>query len=91
MAATRWRRLNARRDHRWAPPRISEYVDRELAPRQQRRLDAHQQLCPDCARLIASLEALLAILPTLRLPPETAFAIADRTAERVAARLEEWS
>lgn len=91
MAAMMWRRLSARRDHRWAQRRISDYVDRELAPRQQRRLGAHRELCPDCARLIATLEALLAILPTLRLPPETAFEIADRTAERVVARLEEWS
>jgi hypothetical protein len=91
MAATIWRRLNARRDHRWARARISEYIDGELAPRHHRRVADHEELCPDCARLIATLEALLEILPSLRLPPETAFAIADRTAQRVEARIEEWA
>ena len=91
MAATTWRRLNADRDHRWAQPRTSDYVDGELTSRQQRRLADHEELCPDCARLIATLEALLTVLPALRLPPDAAFAIAERTAERVGAQIEEWS
>jgi putative zinc finger protein len=88
--ATTWRRLNSRRDHRWARSRVSDYLDRELPPREQRRLAFHEELCPECARLIGSLEILLAILPSLRLPPGTSFEIAERTAERVRAQIGEW-
>ena len=89
--ATTWRRLNTRRDHRWSQPRFSAYLDGELPARQERRVADHAQLCPECARLVATLQILLAILPSLRLPPAAALAIAERTAERVGAQIEEWS
>jgi hypothetical protein len=38
---------------------MSDYIDGELAPRQQRRLDAHARLCPDCGRLRRSLTILV--------------------------------
>lgn len=91
MRATTWRRLNRRRDHHWSQHRFSTYLDGELSPRQEQRLADHAEICPECARLIATLQAVLAMLPSLRLPPSTAFAIAERTAERVGAQLEEWS
>ncbi len=91
MTATTWRRLNRRRDHRWAQPRLADYLEGGLLPPQQRRLAQHKQLCPDCARLIRTLHALLTILPSLRLPPDAAFEVAERTTERVRARIEEWS
>jgi hypothetical protein len=46
------------RDHRWSQRRMSDYIDGELPPRQQRRLEAHAQLCPDCGRLRRSLTVL---------------------------------
>jgi anti-sigma factor RsiW len=70
---------------------MSDYVEGELSPRQERRLAGHERLCPECARLIATLEALLMILPSLRLSPQAGFAIAERTAARVRAQIEEWS
>jgi anti-sigma factor RsiW len=91
MPATVWRRLNYMRDHRWAHGRLSEYIEGELPPRQQHRLADHENLCPECARLIATLYALLAMLPTLRLPPHAAFGIAERTAENVRTQIEEWN
>lgn len=91
MREATWRRLNHRRDHRWARPRISDYIEGELPTRQGRRLTAHEALCPECARLIATLHAMLAILPSLRLPPVATLGIAERTAERVRAQIEEWS
>jgi hypothetical protein len=91
MPATAWRRLNQRRDHRWARPRMSDYIERTLPPRQERRLAGHERVCPECARLIATLEALLMVLPSLRLPPHAGFAIAERTAACVRAQIEEWS
>jgi Putative zinc-finger len=38
---------------------MSDYIDGELAPRQQRRLEAHARLCPDCGRLRRSLTVLV--------------------------------
>jgi hypothetical protein len=80
-----------RRDHLWSRPRFSDFIEGDLPRRQEQRLTDHAQLCPDCARLIATLQALLMILPSLRLPPHAAFAIAENTAERVRAQVEEWS
>ncbi len=90
MGATTWRRINAERDHRWAQPRLSAYIEGDLPDRQERRLGAHEELCPECAQLIRTLQALITALPALRLPPEASFAIAERTAEQVRARIEEW-
>ncbi len=89
-ATTKWRRINEGRDHRWAQPRLSAYMDGELPGRQERRLAAHEQTCPECAQMIRTLQALLMALPALRTPPEVGFAIAERTAERVRARIAEW-
>lgn len=83
--------MNARRDHRWAQPRLSAYIDNELPARQERRLAAHEEMCPECAQLILALQALLVALPSLRLAPGTGFAIAEQTAEQVRARIAEWS
>jgi anti-sigma factor RsiW len=90
MTATAWRRINVGRDHRWSQPRFSDYVDGELPQRQERRLGDHAGLCPECARLIATLQALLEVLPSLRLPASAALAVAEQTAERVRAQIEEW-
>jgi anti-sigma factor RsiW len=70
---------------------MSDYVEGELPARQERRLAGHERLCPECARLIATFEALLVVLPSIRLPPQAGFAIAERTAARVRAQIEEWS
>ena len=90
MITTRWRRFNTWRDHRWSRPRYSDFIDGELPLRQQRRLAEHAEVCPECARLIATLEIMLEVLPSLRLPPSAALAVAEQTAERVRAQIEEW-
>jgi anti-sigma factor RsiW len=91
MAASSWRRINARRDHRWADLRLSAYIDGELPARQHRRLSAHEEICPECAELIRALEVMLSWLSALGLAPEAGLAVAERTAERVRARVEEWT
>ncbi|MGH2985852.1 MAG: zf-HC2 domain-containing protein [Solirubrobacterales bacterium] len=91
MTSTTWRRLNRRRDHRWSMPRVSDYLEGELRADEQRRLAQHEELCAECARLIRTLRVLLAVLPALRLPPAASFEIAERSAERVRAQIEEWS
>ncbi|MGH2984156.1 MAG: hypothetical protein ACRDK5_07870 [Solirubrobacterales bacterium] len=82
--------MNVARDHRWSRPRYSDFLDGELPPRQERRLAGNAELCPECARLIATLEILLGILPSLRLPPAAAIAIAEQTTDRVRAQIDEW-
>jgi Putative zinc-finger len=52
------RHMREARDHRWSQRHISDYLDGELAARQQRRLEAHARLCPDCGRLRRSLTVL---------------------------------
>jgi anti-sigma factor RsiW len=91
MAASIWRQINARRDHRWAHSKLSAYIDGELPERQHRRLAAHEELCAECAELIRALEVMLSWLPSLRLSPEAGLAIVERTAEQVRAQVEEWS
>jgi Putative zinc-finger len=61
-----WRKLNAPRDHRWAGPRFSRFLEDDLSPRQQRRLEGHRSICPECRRALESLKKLLAALPRLR-------------------------
>jgi anti-sigma factor RsiW len=55
--------LRKRREHRWANPRISEYIDGELTPAQRRRLRRHADECEECGPL---LRALTVIVPELR-------------------------
>lgn len=90
MATTAWRRLNRRRDHRWAQSRLSDYVDRELSPREYRRLGAHEEQCPDCPRLIATLQALLILLASCA-APGSGLKVIERTLASIRARIEEWS
>jgi hypothetical protein len=51
--------MRDKRDHRWSERHMSDYIDGELAPRQQRRLEAHARLCPDCGPLRRSLTVLI--------------------------------
>ncbi|HEY2770832.1 MAG TPA: zf-HC2 domain-containing protein [Solirubrobacteraceae bacterium] len=51
-----------RLDHRWAPRRMSEYLDGELAGAARRRLDGHLTECEECARLLAGLRRMVETL-----------------------------
>ncbi|MGI9557825.1 MAG: zf-HC2 domain-containing protein [Solirubrobacterales bacterium] len=87
MNATLWRRMNAHRDHRWAQSRFSDYVDGDLPQRQERRLAAHEEICPDCGRVARTLRRMLALLPGMR--PAADPELAERTTEGVATRIED--
>jgi anti-sigma factor RsiW len=65
-----WRKLNARRDHRWAMGHFSNYVDGELSPRHRRRLEGHRGICPECRHAIETLKKLVMTLPGLRADDE---------------------
>jgi hypothetical protein len=55
---------------------MSDYLDGDLSPRGQRRLEAHARLCPDCGRLRRTLTVLVWELRELgrRRPPGTTVA-----------------
>ncbi len=73
------------RDHRWAPDRMSAYLDGELPPNGRTRMESHVGHCADCRRLLAGLRATLNALQ--RLPaPSGADALGIAAAVRVRMR-----
>jgi anti-sigma factor RsiW len=47
------------RDHEWAPDRMSDYLDGELAMGDRGRMAHHLRECHECRRLLAGLRALV--------------------------------
>ena len=54
-----------RLDHRWAPARMSEYLDASLPAGSRRRMERHLAECGQCRRLLGDLRALLGALHRL--------------------------
>jgi anti-sigma factor RsiW len=80
-------RVQFRRDHGWAPGRMSEYLDGELAPHGRARLERHMGDCPECERLLAGLRAVVQGLGRLGAPEGGANAV--QIAAAVRGRLDE--
>ena len=59
-------RLRFRRDHRWSLAHMSEEVDGDLGEREHARLHGHVDECPDCERVLATLQQLVGQLRDLR-------------------------
>jgi anti-sigma factor RsiW len=59
-------RIRLRRDHRWAPGRMSAYLDAELAARARARLERHAEECPECRGVLYGLRRMLGLLEGLR-------------------------
>ena len=76
-----------RRDHRWAPGRMSSYLDGELAPAVRTRMERHLGECAECRRLLAGLRRTVDGLH--RLSARSAGADALRIAALVQVRLNE--
>jgi anti-sigma factor RsiW len=57
-------------DHRWAPPRMSSYIDSDLKVHQRARMERHVSECRRCRGLLAELELLIAGLHRLPAPAE---------------------
>ena len=75
------------RDHRWAPGRMSDYLDGDLAAGAVARMDRHVAECEDCRKWLASLRAMLDVLQRLPAPSEGKVAL--QIAASVRARLSE--
>jgi anti-sigma factor RsiW len=61
-------RMRFRRDHRWAPEHMSDYLDGELDPDARSRFDHHLRECAECRKLLAGLRRTLDALHRLSVP-----------------------
>lgn len=77
------RRISEKRDHLWAQRRMSDYIDSEFSPRQQRRLEAHARLCPECGPLRRALTVLVWELRELGRHRRPSGTVAARVIERL--------
>jgi anti-sigma factor RsiW len=80
-------RSRFRRDHRWTPNHLSEFVDGDLPGRGRSRLQRHVDKCPDCYRALVTLQRMLDRLHHLPRPdgsgaPDIAAAVRRRLDER---------
>ena len=66
--------LRFHRDHRFTRRHASEFLDGELPEDGRARVARHTALCPQCARLIATLRATIAALRTLPTAPDASIA-----------------
>ena len=88
MMASVFNRVRFRRDHHWAPQRMSAYLDGELPPRRRARLERHVLECPECRGLLGALRRMLGLLKrsssasTAEEIPDIASAVRDRLRER---------
>jgi anti-sigma factor RsiW len=64
-------RARFRRDHRWTPDHLSDFVDGDLPPRGRSRLQRHVDKCPDCYRALVTLQRMLDRLHHLPRPDRT--------------------
>jgi anti-sigma factor RsiW len=60
--------LRFRRDHRWAPDRMSAYLDGELSARRRGRMERHVAECRQCRGLAAGLRLVIGALHRLTGP-----------------------
>lgn len=74
-------------DHRWAPERMSDYLDDELASSGRARLERHISQCEECRRLLYGLRRMLEALH--RLPAPSGNADPVRIAASVRVQLKE--
>ena len=58
-------RMRFRMDHRWAPDRMSAYLDGDLGARSRGRMNHHLGECAECRRLITGLTLVLEALHRL--------------------------
>jgi anti-sigma factor RsiW len=62
-------RLQFRLDHRWAPDRMSAFLDGELRASQRSRMQRHLGECPECHRVFGGLSVVVDALRHLPAAP----------------------
>jgi anti-sigma factor RsiW len=71
------------RDHRWAPDRMSDYLDGDLAAGALTRIERHLGECDECRRLLKGLRQTLDALHRLSAPTSVTNAQAIAASVRV--------
>ena len=56
------------RDHRWAPGRMSDYLDGDLASARRPRMERHLGECAECRQLLKGLRRIVDGLHALSAP-----------------------
>lgn len=69
------------REHDWTHAHLSDYLDQELGPEESRRLEDHVSICPQCARVLATLRRTVEGL--MGLGDEPRRSVADGVIERL--------
>ncbi len=72
-----------RRDHRWAPARMSDHLDGDLAQAARTRMEHHLGECAECRRLLAGLRRTVDELHRLTAPSTDALQIAASVQARL--------
>jgi len=85
MPAAR-KRLRFRRDHRWSPDRMSDYIEDDLPQDERRRIERHTAECPECAQVLETLETLIVELQGVR--DAAGVTVAESILRSVRARLD---
>ncbi len=80
-------RARFRRDHRWTPDHMSDYLDGDLTARARQRVRRHIHECPECRRVLLGLQRMLGLLHGLpadesRQAPDITSAVRRRLRER---------
>jgi anti-sigma factor RsiW len=63
-------RLRFAIDHRWAPGRMSAFLDHDLTPHQRTRMERHVGECRRCRSLLSGLQLVVAALHRLPAPSD---------------------
>ena len=74
-------------DHRWAPGRMSDYLDGQLVFAGRRRMERHLGECAECRRMLSGLGVIVDGLHRLSTPSPAVDAL--QLAASVQARLSE--
>jgi anti-sigma factor RsiW len=78
-------RLRFARDHRWSQSSMSDYIDADMGPGEDDRLERHVRDCPECRALLASLQTMVSSLAAL--PGRPAESVAGSVLAGVRSRL----
>lgn len=76
-------------DHRFVCTHASAFLDEELDAAQRTRVERHRQVCPKCARLLATLSRTVAGLRGLREERSPAGGVAEDVIARLRADADE--
>lgn len=82
MRLDRLRMRRFYREHRWTHNHLSEYIDGELPDQDRQRIEEHTGLCPQCRRVLATLQRTVQGLRALGAQP-AGDGVSDAVIERL--------